>query len=74
MELSRKIRDLIHEYAKDNLHGISEEERELLSEFIDSLTSELLSGDIAVHDQDRRLEVLAAYCRQMKVCRDFVTF
>ena len=74
MELTSKIRDLAREYASDNLHGLSKSEKQQLSEFVDSLVQELLSGDIDTHDRNGCLEVLAAYCKQMKVCKDFVTF
>ena len=58
----------------DNLHDLSEEEQTQLTEFVDSLVDGLLRGDIDTHLQDGCHEILAAYCRQMKVCRDFVTF
>lgn len=74
IKLSEKIRGLVREYAADNLHGISKEESEQLKEFVDSLIYELLSGDVESHDHNGSLEVLAAYCKQMKVCKDFVTF
>lgn len=74
MRLTCKIRDLTREYASDNLHGLSEDERKQLSEFVDLLVQELFSGDVDTHDRNGCLEVLTAYCKQMKVCRDFVTF
>jgi hypothetical protein len=74
IKLSEKIRELVREYAADNLQGISKEETEQLKEFVDALIYELLSGDVESHDRNGSLEVLAAYCKQMKVCRDFVTF
>ena len=74
IKLSEKIRELVREYAADNLQGISKEETEQLKEFVDALIYELLSGDVESHDRNGSLEVLAAYCKQMKVCKDYVTF
>jgi len=74
MRLTCKIRDLAREYASDNLHGLSEDERKQLTEFVDSLVQDLLSGEVETHDKNGCLEVLTAYCKQMKVCKDFVTF
>ena len=74
IKLSEKIRELVREYAADNLQGISKEEAEQLKEFVDALIYELLSGDVESHDRNGSLEVLAAYCKQMKVCKDYVTF
>lgn len=74
LKLCEKIRDLAKEFAADNLHDLSEEEKAQLREFVDSLVDGLLRGDIDTHLQDGCYEILAAYCRQMKVCRDFVTF
>jgi hypothetical protein len=74
MELTEKIRDLIHEYAVDNIHGLSDAERQRLFEFVEALINELLSGDFESHERNGSLEVLAAYCKQMKVCKDYVTF
>jgi hypothetical protein len=74
MELTGKIRDLACEYASDNLQGLSKAEKQQLSEFVDTLVKELLSGDVDTHDKNGCLEVLTAYCKQMKVCKDFVTF
>ena len=73
MELTSKIRDLARGYASDNLQCLSEDERKQLFEFVDLLVQELLSGDVDTHDRNGCLEVLTAYCKQMKVCRDFVT-
>ena len=73
MELTSKIRDLAREYASDNLQCLSEDEKKQLFEFVDMLVQELLSGDVDTHDRNGCLEVLTAYCKQMKVCRDFVT-
>lgn len=73
-KLSEKIRELVREYAADNLQDISKEEAEQLKEFVDALIYELLSGDVESHDRNGSLEVLAAYCKQMKVCKDYVTF
>ena len=74
MELTGKIRDLAREYASDNLQGLSDNEKKQLSDFVDTLVQELLSGDVDTHDRNGCLEVLVAYCKQMKVCKDFVTF
>ena len=74
IKLSEKIRELVREYAADNLQSISKEEAEQLKEFVDALIYELLSGDVESHDRNGSLEVLAAYCKQMKVCKDYVTF
>ena len=74
LKLCEKVRDLAKEFAADNLHDLSEEEQTQLTDFVDSLVVGLLRGDIYTHLQDGCHEILAAYCKQMKVCRDFVTF
>ncbi|MBO5815408.1 MAG: hypothetical protein J6R30_04775 [Bacteroidales bacterium] len=74
LKLCEKIRDLAVEFAADNLHDLTEDEEKQLSEFVDSLIGNLLRDDIDAHLQSGCDEILAAYCKQMKVCKDFVTF
>lgn len=74
MGLCQKIRDLVQDYANDNLPDLSSEERSQMERFVDTLVCELLGGDLESHDKNGCLMVLGAYCRQMKVCKDFVTF
>ena len=74
VEMCEKIKELVHEYAQSNKCGASAKEQEELAEFVNSQTTLLFNGDASSLDNEETRSVLEAYCRQMKVCRDFVAF
>ena len=74
VELCQKIRELAQQIAQDNQHGVTNEDKQLVRAYVDSLVDALLSGNVASLDNGGTRAVLEAYCRQMKVCRDFVAF
>lgn len=74
VEMCEKIKELVHEYAQSNKCGASAKEQEKLAEFVNSQTTLLFNGDASSLDNEETRSVLEAYCRQMKVCRDFVAF
>ena len=74
VEMCEKIKELVHEYAQSNQCGASAKEQEELSEFVNSQTTLLFNGEASSLDNEETRSVLEAYCRQMKVCRDFVAF
>ena len=72
--LHSKIAELATEYAMDNIGMAGGEVTEQVSEFVGKLVADLLGQDVDSQLKDNGLEILKAYCRQMKVCKDFVTF
>lgn len=74
VEMCEKIKELVHEYAQSNQCGASAKEQEELAEFVNSQTTLLFNGEASSLDNEETRSVLEAYCRQMKVCRDFVAF
>lgn len=74
VEMCEKIKELVHEYAQSNKCGASAKEQEELAEFVNSQTTLLFNGEASSLDNEETRSVLEAYCRQMKVCRDFVAF
>lgn len=74
VEMCEKIKELVHEYAQSNKCGASAKEQEELAEFVNTQTTLLFNGDASSLDNEETRSVLEAYCRQMKVCRDFVAF
>lgn len=74
VEMCKKIKELVHEYAQSNKCGASAKEQEELAEFVNSQTTLLFNGEASSLDNEETRSVLEAYCRQMKVCRDFVAF
>ena len=74
VEMCEKIKELVHEYAQSNKCGASAKEQEELTEFVNSQTTLLFNGEASSLDNEETRSVLEAYCRQMKVCRDFVAF
>lgn len=71
-ELCQKIRQLAHQFANDNHPGATSDEKNKDCEYVDSLVNSLLNGDTSSLEDDGTRVVLEAYCRQTKVCRDFV--
>ena len=74
VEMCEKIKELVHEYAQSNQCGASAKEQEELAEFVNFQTTLLFNGEASSLDNEETRSVLEAYCRQMKVCRDFVAF
>lgn len=74
IDMCEKIRELVHEYAQGNKCGASDKEQKELVEFVDSQIALLFNGQTSSLDNEETRSVLEAYCRQMKVCRDFVAF
>lgn len=72
--LHSKIAELATEYATDNVGMAGGEVTEQVRDFVGKLISDLLGQDVNSQLKDNGLEILKAYCRQMKVCKDFVTF
>ncbi len=71
--LHSKIAELATEYAMDNIGMAGGEVTEQVCEFVGTLVADLLDQDVDSQLKDNGLEILKAYCRQMKVCKDFVT-
>ena len=74
VEMCEKIKEQVHEYAQSNKYGASVKEQEELAEFVNSQTALLFNDQASSLDNEETRAVLEAYCRQMKVCRDFVAF
>ena len=74
VEMCEKIKELVHEYAQSNKYGASVKEQEELAEFVNSQTALRFNDPASSLDNEETRSVLEAYCRQMKVCRDFVAF
>jgi len=72
--LHSKIAELATEYAMDNIGMAGGEVTEQVSNFVGKLVADLLDQDVDSQLKDNGLEILKSYCRQMKVCKDFVTF
>jgi hypothetical protein len=72
--MCEKIKELVHEYAQSNKYGAYVKEQEELAEFVNSQTALLFNDQASSLDNEETRSVLEAYCRQMKVCRDFVAF
>ena len=73
-ELRHKITELATEYALDNIGIAGGKVTEEVNRFVGELVADLLSQDVESLLQDNGLEILKTYCRQTKVCKDFVTF
>ena len=69
-----KIAELAMEYAMDNIGVVGGKATEQVSNFVGRLVADLLDQDVDSQLKDNGLEILKSYCRQMKVCKDFVTF
>lgn len=74
VDMCEKIKELVHEYAQSNKCGASSKEQEELVEFVDSQIAMLFNDQASSLDNEDTRSVLEAYCRQMKVCCDFVAF
>lgn len=74
VDMCEKIKELVHEYAQSNKCGDSSKEQEELVEFVDSQIAMLFNDQAFSLDNEDTRSVLEAYCRQMKVCCDFVAF
>ena len=72
-DMNAKILELAKEYAMDNLPGKAAGQEEQVSSFVDALVGNLLSQDVDSQMADNGMAVLKAYCRQMNLCRDYVT-
>lgn len=68
-----KIAELATEYAMDNIGMVGSKAIEQVSAFVGKLVGDLLTQDVDSQLKDNDLQVLKAYCMQMKVCKDFVT-
>jgi len=72
-KLRDKITELATEYALDNIDIAGGKVTEQVNCFVSELVTDLLSQDVESQLHDNGLAILKAYCRQMKVCNDFVT-
>ena len=73
-KLRQKISELATEYALDNIDIAGGTVTEQVNGFASELVTDLLSQDVESQLHDNDLAILKAYCRQTKVCKDFVTF
>ncbi len=71
--LRQKIVGLVSSYAVDNIGLAGVEASEDLMEQARALATKLLDQDVNDHANDNDFLVLRAYCRQMNLCKDFVT-
>ena len=72
--LRRKIAELAKEYAMDNNSMAGGEITEQVSAFVVKLVDDLLEQDVDSQLKDNGLAILKTYCRQVHICKDFVTF
>lgn len=72
-ELRNQIASLATEYALDNIGLAGGEVTKDVSRFVGGMVADLLAQDVDSQLEDNGLEILRAYCRQMNLCKDFVT-
>lgn len=72
-ELRNTIATLATEYALDNIGMAGGKVTDELNRLVGELVADLLVQDVDSQTEDNGLEILRAYCRQMNLCKDFVT-
>ena len=73
VELRNKIILLATEYAQDNIGLAGGKVTDDVEGFVGELVADLLTQDVDSQLEDNGLEILRTYCRQMNLCKDFVT-
>jgi len=71
-ELKAKVAALAQQYATDNIGMVGGEESKELTEFVSRMVDDLFLQDAGTQARENGFAILKAYCRQMKVCSDFV--
>lgn len=71
-KLSDKITDLAIQYVLDSLKMEGQDATEEIISQARTIIGMILEEDVVDHVDNNTVRILQAYCRQMKVCRDYI--